>query len=822
MLKKLSFNNKLILTTCLIVIAALIVMLVVGFWMSKRSHIQSGQMSLQDAAMQMEHTLRLQHDILIEKMDMDIDVLQENLMAWGTPNLDEAEEVEMNITHQQTGDSQTVTMPVLKAGFSTLTKNQEFVDDMQEIAGVTSTLFQKVEDKLVGVSTNVRDEDGQRTVGTYIPADSEVYQAISAGEDYRGRAFVVDDWYLTAYSPLLNRSEEVIGAAYVGRELIDDNLQRYLDQVDIEGGGYTYAFDAEGEILVHPDEDMLGRNIRELPFGEKLQQTDRGLINYEHQGQTRYAQIITFEPWEMSFAVSVDEATLIEGVNIQALQAAGLSSGVGLALVLAIILPVSRRLTAPIRQMAVQANEVAKGNYDYSFDYQIKDDIGRTIGAMQHMVGSIKQQIGLLNGILHGLVVPYIMVDDQGKITRTNQAFVHLLGQEGDPEELQGQDASDILQDNINQDLWIKKAIQENKSFREQEMQLQNNQGRTLHLQVSAFPLLDLDEQLIGGFSLFIDQTQIKDQAERLERHNHRVQQVSTSVNSIADQVSTAAEELSSQIEQASQGAENQKQRVSETATSMEEMNANVLEVAKNASSAAQYADQARETAEQGSSTVQSMLQSISQVQEKSQNLRENMNQLGTQAQSIGQVMDVISDIADQTNLLALNAAIEAARAGDAGKGFAVVADEVRKLAEKTMQATKEVGQAVNDIQAGIRAGLEHTESTVQLVNDSTTQAEDSGQALQSITQAVQETADQVRSIATAAEEQSSASEEINTAVEEINRISSETADVMQQSAQAVLEMSKQAGELRNLTQTLQEASDKMESMAEELKDIDL
>ena len=64
-------------------------------------------------------------------------------------------------------------------------------------------------------------------------------------------------------------------------------------------------------------------------------------------------------------------------------------------------------------------------------------------------------------------------------------------------------------------------------------------------------------------------------------------------------------------------------------------------------------------------------------------------------AEGIGRIMNVISDIADQTNLLALNAAIEAARAGDAGRGFAVVADEVRKLAEKTMTATKEVGDAI-------------------------------------------------------------------------------------------------------------------------------
>ncbi|MEL7641784.1 MAG: methyl-accepting chemotaxis protein [Solidesulfovibrio sp.] len=121
---------------------------------------------------------------------------------------------------------------------------------------------------------------------------------------------------------------------------------------------------------------------------------------------------------------------------------------------------------------------------------------------------------------------------------------------------------------------------------------------------------------------------------------------------------------------------------------------------------AARLAEDAREKARDGAAVVSDSVAAIGAVQELSAALKQSLASLGGQAEAIGRIMGVISDIADQTNLLALNAAIEAARAGEAGRGFAVVADEVRKLAEKTMAATKEVGQAVERIQSGVSTSI--------------------------------------------------------------------------------------------------------------------
>ena len=91
------------------------------------------------------------------------------------------------------------------------------MDRVQQLVGGTCTIFQRLEgDRLLRISTNVLRADGSRAVGTYIPASSEVARAIFRGETYRGRAYVVNAWYITVYEPIHNEKQEVIGALYVG------------------------------------------------------------------------------------------------------------------------------------------------------------------------------------------------------------------------------------------------------------------------------------------------------------------------------------------------------------------------------------------------------------------------------------------------------------------------------------------------------------------------------------------------------------------------------------------------------------------------------
>ncbi len=84
-------------------------------------------------------------------------------------------------------------------------------DRFKDVDSGSVTIFQKD----LRVSTNVRTTAGDRAVGTRAP--SEVCETVlNRGELWRGRAFIVKDWYMSEYAPIRNYAGEVIGMLSVG------------------------------------------------------------------------------------------------------------------------------------------------------------------------------------------------------------------------------------------------------------------------------------------------------------------------------------------------------------------------------------------------------------------------------------------------------------------------------------------------------------------------------------------------------------------------------------------------------------------------------
>jgi two-component system NtrC family sensor kinase len=102
-----------------------------------------------------------------------------------------------------------------------LNRNFEIVDQIKNIVFKDA----KYKGKEIGtatiflgdlrISTNVIDKEGNRAIGTRAMQEVQE-QVLGKGVPWIHRAFVVDDWYITAYEPIRDVQDKIVGMLYVG------------------------------------------------------------------------------------------------------------------------------------------------------------------------------------------------------------------------------------------------------------------------------------------------------------------------------------------------------------------------------------------------------------------------------------------------------------------------------------------------------------------------------------------------------------------------------------------------------------------------------
>lgn len=135
----------------------------------------------------------------------------------------------------------------------------------------TATIFQGD----TRISTNVTTAEGERAIGTRVSA--EVHdRVLNQGEPWVERAFVVNDWYITAYEPIRNVSGDVVGILYVGmleRKFADMKRNTLWAFVGISLGGIALsvaicyflsrALARPAHALVHAAQRLAGGDLKQ-------------------------------------------------------------------------------------------------------------------------------------------------------------------------------------------------------------------------------------------------------------------------------------------------------------------------------------------------------------------------------------------------------------------------------------------------------------------------------------------------------------------------------------------------------------------------------
>lgn len=149
-----------------------------------------------------------------------------------------------------------------------IANDNKYVDEVSNITGgSTVSVFEKTDLGLVRTSTSLV-VNGERSIGSVIGTNTEVYQTLLSGSIFSGRAIVLDSWYITSYFPI-KENGNIVGAVGVGvKEKDMSRLKDLFLKKKYFESGYPFLVDADGLLIIHPT--IEGQNIASNDFFKQM------------------------------------------------------------------------------------------------------------------------------------------------------------------------------------------------------------------------------------------------------------------------------------------------------------------------------------------------------------------------------------------------------------------------------------------------------------------------------------------------------------------------------------------------------------------------
>jgi methyl-accepting chemotaxis protein len=386
-------GNKLALTNFLLVTFVLSgCVLAIGHFLTRSVE--------QRATEELSAKAHLLHD-LIDGSDRDLRLRTNALAVAFQGQLTGRKEIKST-----TVDIKGIATPELALEGKSLNLNFPLVDSFTATSGAVATVFAKSGEDFVRINTSLKNDKGERAVGTLLDRAHPGYKAARDGQGYTGLATLFGRQYMTQYDPIKNAAGEVIGLSFVGLDFSNylKSLKDTIRALKIGKSGYFYVLDARpgntmGNLIVHPASE--GKNILDAKdsagreFIKDILQRKQGTIRYpwinQELGETDARdKIVAFSylqnwNWVVAGGTYIDEFT----VEIDSLRNKFWLAGLGTVLVISGIwwLLIRNMVVRPMKQVSDAAALIAQGDLSSNLNSDRQDEVGQLLLSMDHMQG---------------------------------------------------------------------------------------------------------------------------------------------------------------------------------------------------------------------------------------------------------------------------------------------------------------------------------------------------------------------------------------------------------------------------------------------------
>jgi methyl-accepting chemotaxis protein len=436
MLKKMKIRSKVLIIGCLLVVIPQMIVASITLIQNRfilentiKETISLTYTNLDNLVKSVYGLVKSHQDVNEINISNSLKVAHDVVSGSGGFSFDE-KTVRWDAVNQYSFASLAIELPQMKVGntwfgqVSNARTNVLVVDKVRDLVGVTCTVFQRMNTSgdMLRVATNVIKKEGTRAIGTFIPSvqpdgqRNSVISTVLKGDTYVGKAYVVDAQYITAYEPIKDAGNKVVGMLYVGipLERVKSLRQTILDIV-VGKTGYVWVLDSEGNYVISQRGQRDGENIfnsrdedgnlfvQDMIKKARTLKPDEIAEHYyswknpgESKARMKVARIAYFEPWDWVIGAGSAEEEFLDSV-IKLKTAATRSTFLLLAiLVISLVtavwvwIVIANQITQPIVKLIDATDRMSKGELDIQIDTSAKDEIGSLAQAINRMQTSLK------------------------------------------------------------------------------------------------------------------------------------------------------------------------------------------------------------------------------------------------------------------------------------------------------------------------------------------------------------------------------------------------------------------------------------------------
>ena len=297
------------------------------------------------------------------------------------------ESIQVTAKNQLTQATESIVVRRWLQGDRSIHGNFDFVDGVQSMGIETATVFQKIPQGFLRISTNVKNLDGTRAVGTFIPMDGAVAQAVNKGETYSGRAWVVNAWYITTYEPIVINGD-VKGMLYVGLKESLAKAKSVFSSKTYFDSGFPYIVSSDGTLMLHPKSE--GKNIKdEAIFSLFTKNESIQRINFSDRGVEKTEYFAYFQPTDSYIAISIVNSEM--NALLAKIRIAIIVSMLILSIFIVVVLrTIVQGVVTSLKKSGMFAENVSNGDLTAEVDIFQHDEIGVLADSLRRMVEKIK------------------------------------------------------------------------------------------------------------------------------------------------------------------------------------------------------------------------------------------------------------------------------------------------------------------------------------------------------------------------------------------------------------------------------------------------